>query len=202
MAVAGSGLTFQEYLEWVDGSDNRYQLVQGELIKLPPESELNNSIANYLFLVLVNAGVPLRLVHPHTCELQVPIIHPSDPANRYPDLVVLCEEHLQLVQRRLTITLDMPPPRLVVEVVSPGDTNRQRDYQSKRSQYCKREIPEYWIIDPETAVVTVLRLESQQYVELGVYRGSDRVQSSLFPNLPLSAAAIFAIQPESNPNHL
>jgi hypothetical protein len=31
---------------------------------------------------------------------------------------------LQLTQRRLTITLDMPPSRLIVEVVSPGKTNR------------------------------------------------------------------------------
>ncbi|MDY7012694.1 MAG: Uma2 family endonuclease [Cyanobacteriota bacterium] len=141
-------LTFSEYLEYEDNTDNRYELIDGELIPLPPESGLNSSIANYLFFVLVSAGVPLPLVHPHSCEVQVPILQPGDAANRYLDLIVLLQEHWDLTQNRLTITLDMPPPRLVVEVVSPGKINRERDYTRKRAQYAAREIPEYWIIDP------------------------------------------------------
>jgi Uma2 family endonuclease len=52
----------------------------------------------------------------------------------------------------------MPPPRLVVEVVSPGKTNIDRDYRYKRSQYQARGIAEYWIVDPITQRVTVLTL--------------------------------------------
>lgn len=37
--------TFEEYLNYDDGSDRRYELVNGELIELPPESEPNNAIA-------------------------------------------------------------------------------------------------------------------------------------------------------------
>jgi Uma2 family endonuclease len=49
---------------------------------------------------------------------------------------------------RATITLDMPPPRLVVEVVSPEKKNIDRNYCYKRSQYEVRGIVEYWIVDP------------------------------------------------------
>ena len=37
-------LTFEEYLTYEDDTDNRYELIDGELITLPPESEPNNAI--------------------------------------------------------------------------------------------------------------------------------------------------------------
>ena len=138
----------------------------------------------------MQAGIPFRRVHPHACELQVPVVSSGDPFNRFPDLVVLREAHLQLVQRRLTITLDMPPPQLVVEVVSPGSKNRERDYKNKLAQYQAREIDEYWVIDPEAQAVTVFSLRSGHYFEVGQFRGTDRIASPLFPNLDINAAAI------------
>ncbi|WNZ26180.1 Uma2 family endonuclease [Leptolyngbya sp. NK1-12] len=186
--------TFQEYLSHSADLDNRYEWIDGELIELPPESEFNLSIANFLFLKLVNAGIPLRLVHPHACELQVPVLQPGDAANRYPDLVVLRQEHLPLTQRRLTITLEMPPPRLVVEVVSPGQSNRERDYNRKRAQYAKRNIPEYWLIDPERQVVIVLELINHQddYQEMGRFQGNTPIISSI-GTLNLTAMDIFKL---------
>lgn len=183
-------LTFEDYLSFNDGTENRYELIDGALVELPPESRLNIFIANHLFFLLVNYGVPLQLVYPHTCELQVPVINPGDAFNRFPDLVVLREEHLQLTLRRLTITLDMPPPRLVVEVVSPGPKNWDRDYKNKLAQYQARAIDEYWVIDPEAQMVTVFSLRSGQYFEAGRFRGSDRITSPLFPNLAITAAEI------------
>jgi hypothetical protein len=57
---------------------------------------------------------------------------------------------------------------LVIEVVSPDDP--QRDLVTKRSEYAQAGIPEYWIVDPQTETITVLRLEDARYVEHGVFR--------------------------------
>ncbi|ASC74171.1 hypothetical protein XM38_051460 [Halomicronema hongdechloris C2206] len=188
-------LTFEQYLNRDDDTDKRYQLIDGRLIELPPESEPNTSLANYLFLQLVNAGLSFRLIQPHACELQVAVLQSGDPANRYPDLVVLRPEHLELTQRRLTITFDMLPPSLVVEVVSLGERNRQRDYDRKRSQYAARGIPEYWLIDPIDKVITVLQLESGSYQEVGRFSGQAQIQSPALQRLDSSwsvtAAQIF-----------
>ncbi|MGL5065256.1 MAG: hypothetical protein ACRC62_35245 [Microcoleus sp.] len=46
-------LTFEEYLRYEDDSDNRYELIDGELIELPPESEPNCFIARYLLFAEV-----------------------------------------------------------------------------------------------------------------------------------------------------
>ena len=192
-------LTFDEYLNYSDNTDKRYELIDGELIALPPESEPNNFIANYLFFYLASSGlVPLRLIKTHNCEVQVAVLRwrsprrgSGDAANRYPDLIILEPEHIPLTANRLTITFDMLPPRLVVEVVSPGRVGRERDYERKRAQYAARGIAEYWVIDPIQQVVTVLRLEDGQYMEVGVFRDGEAMMSPMFSQLSLTVKQIF-----------
>ncbi len=141
--------SFEDYLTYsAETADRRrYELIEGELIELPPESPENDFIPQELFWLLAMAQiVPRPLIRPHSCEMQVPVLQPQDSANRYPDLVILRPEHLALMERRLTITLDMPPPQLVVEVISPGPKNRARDLVRKRAQYAARYIPEYWVV--------------------------------------------------------
>ncbi|MCC5619979.1 Uma2 family endonuclease [Nostoc sp. CHAB 5715] len=190
-------LTFEQYLEIDDGTENRYELVDGRLIELPPESEPNTSLANYLFLLLVSAGMPFRQVQPHVCELQVPVLEAGDPANRYPDLVILREEHLELTRKRLTITFDVLPPHLVVEVVSPGQSNRDRDYVRKRKQYAARGVLEYWLIDPEEQAIAILQLSEGSYREAGRFTGSTQIKSPelerLGIQLQLTAEQIFDV---------
>ncbi|XZN96521.1 MAG: Uma2 family endonuclease [Microcoleus sp.] len=186
-------LTFDEYLNYSDNTDNRYELIDGELIALPPESEPNNFIANYLFFYLASSGlVPLRLIKIHNCEVQVAVLRSGDAANRYPDLIILEPEHIPLTANRLTITFDMLPPRLVVEVVSPGRVGSDRDYERKRAQYAARGIAEYWVIDPIEQVVTVLRLLDGQYVEVGVFRDGEAIVSPMFPQLSLTVQQILS----------
>jgi len=191
-------VNFEAYLAWSDDSENyrdgQFELVDGELVELAPESEPNDAIANRIFFFLVAAGmVPLELIRPGKCEVQVPVLRSKDPANRYPDLVILQPEHLALTQKRLTITLDMPPPQLVAEVLSPGKQNRDRDLVRKRDQYAAREIPEYWLVNPEQQTVTVLQWQDGIYVEVGVFRASDAIISPTFSTLQLNPNQIFGI---------
>jgi Uma2 family endonuclease len=193
MTQATRKLSFEDYLQ-LDAADwvalglpeGRCEYTDGELVELPSESELNDAIANYLFFTLVSLGIPLALVRPGRCEIQVP----GKPRTRYPDLVVLQEEHLSLTRRRLLIRLDMPPPQLVVEVISPNTKNRNRDLIDKRQQYATRGIPEYWLIDPETHCITILVLDDGQYIIHGVYRDSDRLISPTFPDFHQTANQI------------
>ena len=185
--------TFEEYLNYDDGTDQRYELVDGKLIKLPPESEPNNAIAQELFWLLASAQVIMRrLIKLYACQVQVPVLQSGDAANRFPDLVILQEEHLSLTQSQLTIKLKMSPPQLIAEVVSPGDENTEyrRDYTRKRAQYAARGIPEYWLLDPSRAVITVLYLDGSQYSEIGQFKDRDRVISPTFPQLQLTAEQV------------
>jgi Uma2 family endonuclease len=182
--------TFADYLSYSDDREGRFQLIDGELLELPPESERNDWIALILRDWLIQV-ISRRLVRLGKCEIQVPILQSGDAQNRFPDLVVLREEHLQLTHKRLTLTLEMPPPRLVIEVVSPGKTNRDRDYVNKRAQYAAIGIEEYWMVDPNAQTILVLTLEDQAYRELEHVHGGDRIVSPLFPTLMLTAEQVF-----------
>jgi Uma2 family endonuclease len=187
--------SFEEYLVWSDDPENamegRYELIDGELVELAPESEPNTAIADYLqFMIAVTKAVPLRLIKNHTCEIQVPVLQLGDAANRYPDLVILREEHLQLTERRLTITRDMPPPRMVVEVVSPGKQNRQRAYERKLAQYEAIGVEAYWIVDRSAQMVVVFELQPTGYGKVGEFQGDAIVPCMICPGLALTAAQI------------
>jgi len=194
--------SFAEYLAWSNDPEHamagQFELVDGELVEVPPESEFNNWIARCLMFAIADSGqIAPRLIIIHSLELQVPTLQSGDSANRYPDLVILRPEHIPLTQKRLTITLEMPPPQLVAEVVSPGKQNRQRDLIRKRDQYAARGIPEYWLVDPEAQTVTVLQLQNGSYGEVGVFQGNQSIASPAFPELHLTADQLFQIeQPE------
>ncbi|NEO44937.1 MAG: Uma2 family endonuclease [Moorea sp. SIO4A3] len=190
MVKTTSKLTFEEYLEYDDGTDNRYELFDGELVELPPESEPNNWRGMWLRDELVQL-VYRRLIKMHNCELQVP----GNPQNRYPDLVVIREEHLIQTEKRLTITLDMLPPQFVAEVVSPyknqKDENYQRDYVEKVQQYQERAIPEYWIIDPQEQLVTLLVLNNGSY-EKQEFRDNQQIVSQTFGDFKFTALQVIS----------
>jgi Uma2 family endonuclease len=44
---------FEEYLSYDDGTDKRYELFNGELIELPPESGENSGILSFVHFQLV-----------------------------------------------------------------------------------------------------------------------------------------------------
>ena len=179
-------MTFEAYLNYDDGSENKYELIDGVLIALPPESGRNNQIIAYLFLAIVQV-VGFKYVRSQNTEIQVR----GNPQNRWPDIVILDDSHPAQLHKRSTITLGMMPPVLVLEVVSPGKRNQQRDYQDKLIQYQDRQIPEYWIVDPDARKVTVFVLdESGQYTSASVYQGMQALQSSVLPQLSLTAEDI------------
>jgi Uma2 family endonuclease len=84
---------------------------------------------------------------------------------------------------------------LVVEVVSPGHGNRQRDLVKKRSEYAAAGIAEYWIIDPETQTITVLSLEKKTYRVHGEFKPGEIATSLLLQDFQVDVAACFSAPP-------
>jgi len=179
--------SFEEYLSYDDGTDNLYEMFNGELIEVPPESGLNVEIATLLLLQFV-LKVGHRRVRGHGLELEVR----GEPSNRYPDLTVIREDHIELLKRRNTILLSMPAPLLVIEIVSPGEVQRNRDYIAKRMQYQDLGVPEYWLVDPQEAMILVLQLTNGVYSEVGNFSGNDVIASPHLGRLNLTATQVFA----------
>jgi Uma2 family endonuclease len=179
--------SFDDYLAYDDGTENFYELFNGELIQVPPESGYNTSVAFFLSIQLAALVGHLR-VRLHGLELEVR----GEPKNRYPDLTVIQPEHIELLAKRNTIRLAMPPPLLVVEVVSPGELQWERDYVAKRAQYEDLGIPEYWILNPQDQTILVLAQGGQGFETLGAFAGDRPLESAQLAELNLTAAQLFA----------
>jgi len=187
MTIATTPMTLEQYLNYDDGTDTRYELVNGELIAMPTESDLNNRIAAFLFAYFLQIGIP------HYClrmGAQI-VVSGARATAREPDLMVLSEETAAALEgaTHCLITHDMPPPMLVVEVVSPNQESR--DYRHKRTEYAGRQIPEYWIVDPIAQKVTILEWVDGLY-EQQVYQGDAAIVSRVFSSLNLTATKVLA----------
>jgi Uma2 family endonuclease len=166
-----------------------YELVDGVIVEMGAETDLNVKIAFFLGFKLAQI-VSYSLIRIGS-EIAV---DSQSVTSRFPDLMVLTPEGDAALQvdKRSIITKAMPAPSLVVEVVSPGgegSDNYQRDYIDKRREYAQRGIPEYWLIDPSRDVVMVMRLDGNSY-QSREFRKGDRVISPTFPNLELTAERI------------
>ena len=179
--------SFEEYLAYDDGTNKLYELFNGELVEVPPESGKNVQIATFLLIHFASL-IGYRRVRGHGLELEVN----GEPRNRYPDLTILRQEHIEQLTKRNTVRLTMSPPLLVVEVVSPGELQRDRDYVAKRIQYQDCGVPEYWIIDPNTQTILILELSANNYREVGSFGSESQLLSPQFEQLSLTAAQIFA----------
>jgi Uma2 family endonuclease len=186
MTISIDRLTFAEYLKYTDGSDRRYELVNGELIQMSlgtgQHGAIIKSIERTLETEIANQNRDW-VVLPGLVGIRSPRGGKWDTC-RIPDLVVIPSEQWRtLATREAVIEFTESPPILVVEVVS--ESTKTTDYRAKRSEYSILDIPEYWIVDPLLSKVTVFTLDDGWY-EPAEFQGSDLIRSIVFPPLQLS----------------
>jgi Uma2 family endonuclease len=118
-----------------------------------------------------------------------------------PDVIVLDETKLidePLWQQEPVITSGQSI-KLIAEVVS---TNWQNDYARKVEDYALLGVREYWIVDylgiggreyigkPKQPTITICNLREDEY-QKQLFQKSDRLISTIFPDLQLTAKQIF-----------
>lgn len=192
-------MSFDEFIDWYpENSEHRYELRRGVVIEMPKprgqHSRLAGDLAFDLGAAIRQAKQPYFI--PKECVIKI-----ANDTGYEPDIVVLDATEIpneSRWERESIITLGKSI-KLVVEVVS---TNWRDDYLVKLADYEAFGIQEYWIADylgmggrryigsPKQPTLTVCNLVDGEY-ELQQFRGSDRVISSVFPELPLTVDQIF-----------
>jgi Uma2 family endonuclease len=184
MAISVDRLTFAEYLKYTDGSDRCYELVNGELILMSLGTGKHGAIIKFLERTLETEITKQNrdwVVLPGLVGVRSPRGGKWDTC-RIPDIVVIPLEQWQTLETPV-IEFTESPSILAIEVVS--ESTKTTDYRAKRSEYSILDIPEYWIIDPLLAKITILTLDDGWY-EPAEFQGGDLIQSPTFPNLQLS----------------
>jgi Uma2 family endonuclease len=191
MTTTTQKLSFEDYLTYDDGTDIRYELVDGELVPMSLGTGKHASIAEFLNDQFRDQ-IKQRSLPWTSKQMTVGVRSPRGrnwDTSRIPDVTVLpLEQWEAMANREAVINLNESPPLLVVEVVSPSTKND--DYRSKRTEYGLLEIPEYWIIDPVLEKVTICIVKHQFY-DATEFQGNDVITSPTFPVLHLTADEIF-----------
>lgn len=182
-------MSLEEYLDYDDGTDTHYELVDGVLVEMGAENPLNPEIASFLFSVFLNLGIPyFRIIIGHQIE-----VSSSQATARQPDLVVHSDaSRAALFKDGRILRVGEPAPLLVVEVVSNSSQDQKshdRDYKEKPKEYAARGIPEYWIVDPDRSQVTVGTLVDGVY-QFAVFQQDEAIASQAFPALVLMAETV------------
>ena len=194
-------ITLEEFWDWYPDGYGRFELHNGEIIKVQPTGT-HEKVAGFLAskLSVYIEGLNLPFFIPRQGLIKA---IDSDKSAYIPDVMVLDDNAMEnepLWNKRSTITQGTSV-RLAIEVVS---TNWQDDYLMKLGEYEKLGINEYWIVDylglggrryfgnPKQPTISVYHLVEGEYI-LNLFRDENVVASPTFPELNLRAEQIFRV---------
>jgi Uma2 family endonuclease len=171
----------QEYLELAGSTNHLIELSEGRLEVLPMPTDLHQRIVAFLYRALFAFAASNQLGQVRFSALPVRL---WDGKFREPDILFMLAKHAQRIGDQFWDGAD-----LVMEVVS--DSKRTHDTETKRLEYSKSRIPEYWIVDPFEGAITVLVLPEggNEYVVHGVFEPGMQATSVLLRGFGIDVAA-------------
>ena len=173
-------LTYADYCRTPD--DERYELLDGELIMSPSPNRAHQDICLELGALLhtyvKESGLGKIYIAPFDVVL-------SETNVVQPDLLFIANERTHII----TPDNVQGPPNLVVEILSPSTANRDRTL--KRALYAQYGVPEYWLVDPDARTVTVLRLGAAGFTVVAHYGAGETLTSPTLPGFTANLDDIF-----------
>ena len=168
-----------------DGGWKRYEIIDGELFVTRAPHIRHQSAAGKIHVRLELWSEESGL----GSAFQTPGVVFSATEAVIPDVVWISQDRLAYgidEAGHLTVA-----PELIVEVLSPGEKNEQRDKEFKLKLYSIHGVQEYWIINWQLKTLEVYRREDARLQIVSTLMGDDRLTSPLLPNFKLSVANIF-----------
>jgi Uma2 family endonuclease len=131
---------------------DRYEVINGEVVEMPPVSSFACEVANRIQNHLVVYGLNTRLGRPRM-DMMFHVPFPADPTrNRRPDVVFISfdrwPESRPLPYRGEPMEV---VPELIVEVASPND--EAEDLLSKAHEYLEAGAKLVWLVYPRLRVI-------------------------------------------------
>jgi Uma2 family endonuclease len=134
-------------------TNHLFELSDGILEALPMPTTPHQLLLLYLYGQVLSFTEPRDLGWVLAAALPVQLWRDK---YREPDVVFMLKENAARIRVRYWKGAD-----LVMEVVRGQGKDRRRDLVTKRREYARAGISEYWIVDPQEQLITVLRLPAR-----------------------------------------
>lgn len=174
--------TYEEYKLLPD--EGRFEIIDGELLALPTPNVRHQSIlANLLYglTVHINAGGLGTVV-----LAPLDVVLAADQVVQ-PDLLFVSREREQIIDPLGAVH---GAPDLVVEILSPATTGRDR--VMKRKLYGRFGVREYWIVDPAAGTIEVLVLAETGFETWRIFEQGEELISALLPGFRMDLSQVLA----------
>ena len=172
--------TYDDYITWDD--DVRYELIDGVAYALAAPNTMHQKLSGRLYLKLDSfmRGKKCDVFYaPYDVRLNY---DKGDDTVVQPDLLVVCDK------TKIDKKGCNGAPDLIIEIVSPSDPSR--DLFQKYHKYLLAGVREYWIVDPDSKLVTLCVLDGDRYITK-IYTEEDLIPSSIFDGLSINLKEIF-----------
>ena len=172
-------LTYEDYASLPD--DERYELIDGELIAMPSPKTIHQKILKLIawgFHSVEARGLGTFYFAPFDVVLSATNVV-------QPDLIFVSRARAHII----TEDNIRGAPDLVVEILSPSTAGCDRIV--KRDLYARHGVREYWLIDPYAKTATVLTLGANGYDTHAVYGEGDTLTSPTLPGFALNLSDLF-----------
>ncbi|PJF29252.1 MAG: hypothetical protein CUN52_09335 [Phototrophicales bacterium] len=149
MRVSDKLYTAEEFLAFCELPENegrRFELVDGEIMEMPPSSLPNSHIAARIIYFLMGYALHKGLGHVFGADGGSRLNH---NLVRIPDASFISTTRLSAIEGKL-----MPPPELAVEVVSPDE-----DIFMKTREYLYNGVLEVWAVYPKSQELIIFNLD-------------------------------------------
>ncbi len=173
-------LTYADYLKTPD--DERYELLNGELVMSPSPKELHQSISGVLYFMIVTFVRERSLGKVYFAPFDVVL---SDTNVVQPDLLFVSNARASII----TADNVQGAPDLVVEILSPATAERDRTI--KLDLYAQHGVKEYWIVDPDARTIMVLVRGENGFEVAGIYGEGQTLRSPTLTGLSVALETIF-----------
>ncbi len=180
---SSAGLTYEDYLQLPDPERARSEILDGDLAVTPAPTTVHQRVLLALLRILDR--------HVQARTLGQIFVAPTDvilaeTSIVLPDLLFVSAERCSIITRRAV----EGPPDLIVEVLSTKTSKRDRE--TKLKLYARYGVAHYWIVHPDARWMELYENQSGMYRLAGRKEGSDVVRSSLFPDLEIRLADVWA----------
>jgi len=177
--------TIQDVEALPENEGIRYEIIDGELFVTRSPHHKHQQVAGRIFAALDRWSLE--------CGLGEASIMPglifSNADNVSPDVVWVSRDRLAQIEDEAGHL--QGAPELVVEVLSPGKVNEDRDRLAKLKLYSVQGVQEYWIVDRIAHLIAVYRRENAQLVLIATWLMGDRITSPLLPGFTCDVAHLF-----------
>jgi len=177
-------------LDFMPEDDNRYELIGGKLIVSHAPHLDHQKLASNLNVAF---GIYL-LENPIGLIVQTPgIIFSLDDAV-IPDLVFATHETIEKAVISAGEKFEgkfNAAPELLIEILSYGKKDIDRDRVHKRELYGKYKVKEYWVVDGMFNTIEVYRLTAEGLDRIKRFEIHESIETPLLPDFSLKLTDIF-----------